>query len=203
MSKKYLDDVYRLTQPSEIEGFYNDWAASYDAEVSADGYITPRRCAEALARCTKLRDTPLLDVGCGTGLSGVALRAAGFTHLHGIDLSSEMLDAARQKHIYQHLTQSTDGSLPFADMSFELVSAIGVVGPGAAPPDILDSLFRVTASKGLIVLSLNDLAIDARGYEARLNEYLDGGHARLLLREYGDHLPGHDMKCYVLVIEKT
>ena len=45
----------------------------------------------------------ILDVGCGTGLSGFSLRKFGFKNIDGLDLSKEMLKIASDKKIYKML----------------------------------------------------------------------------------------------------
>ena len=45
-------------------------------------------CAEALVRYCEGGQRPVLDFGCGTGLSGQALRAVGFEVIDGVDWSS-------------------------------------------------------------------------------------------------------------------
>ncbi len=76
MAEKFLDKVYDAKGTDETRALYDDWAASYDAEIAENGYATPRRCAEALAGFATDPSLPVLDFGCGTGLSGLALRAA-------------------------------------------------------------------------------------------------------------------------------
>ena len=46
----------------------------------------------------------LLDLGCGTGLLGPEIRDH-CSRLEGIDLSSKMLELAKQKNVYDKLTQ--------------------------------------------------------------------------------------------------
>ena len=77
--KNFLDHAYGLTSVEDTRAFYADWSLSYDAELHRNGYVTPQRCAEALARHMPDKSGPVLDVGCGTGLSGMELRAAGFS----------------------------------------------------------------------------------------------------------------------------
>ena len=48
-------------------------------------------------------DGHVLDAGCGTGLSGKALHAAGFRRLTGIDISQASLDVAAQAGVYERL----------------------------------------------------------------------------------------------------
>jgi hypothetical protein len=71
--------------------------------VTGAGYATPARLAEALAAHVPDRTAPLLDFGCGTGLSGQALRAAGFTTLDGTDITPGMLEKAENGPLPQAL----------------------------------------------------------------------------------------------------
>ena len=43
------------------------------------------------------KDEPLLDLGCGAGRHLVALHSAGFRHIVGLDLSSELLEIAAER----------------------------------------------------------------------------------------------------------
>ena len=74
MPRRFLDSAYDLGDADATKRFYRKWAATYDDEVAGEGYITPNRCAEALAQFAGDPDQPVLDLGCGTGLSGVALK---------------------------------------------------------------------------------------------------------------------------------
>lgn len=202
MTRKFLDKVYDYIGKGVAE-FYDDWATSYEQEVTENGYVTPGRCASALARFLKDKDTPILDFGCGTGLSGLALHAEGFTNLHGLDLSSEMLAQAEEKNLYRSLTKvELDAPLPVAKGDYTAIAAIGVIGPGAAPLDTFDTLVGLLNRGGLLTFSYNDHALKDRAYEARLNEYVDTATVRLLFRERGPHLPARNIHSTVYVIEK-
>ena len=102
MAKSFLSNAYTLGGPEAVTEFYQDWAASYDAEIEQNGYATPRRCAKALGALASDLDAPVLDLGCGTGLSGLALRAAGFTCIDGVDVSAAMLEQARSREGVYH-----------------------------------------------------------------------------------------------------
>ena len=103
----HLSRAYELEKPEDIQNFYSDWAKTYDAEVLENGYITPERCAAALAEFTPTQDLSLLDIGCGTGLSGKRLAEAGFTRIDGCDLNHDMLEVAKTRGIYNRLWQTT------------------------------------------------------------------------------------------------
>ena len=101
MTEGFLNNAYGARDSAATRKLYDDWAASYEAEIAENGYATPTRCAEALR--SKIRDAsaPILDFGCGTGLSGLALKLVGFETIDGVDLSQEMLNQAREKGVYR------------------------------------------------------------------------------------------------------
>jgi len=201
MSKKFLDKAYGGRDARQL---YAEWAASYEEELTENGYATPGRCAAALHALMPDPTLPILDFGCGTGLSGLALRLAGFTAIDGIDLSEDMLKQAAGKNIYRTLTQTEpDVVLHHNPGDYAAIAAIGVIGAGAAPISVFDTLMEGLASSGLLVFSFNDIALADPENEAKLHSWLNNGQAQELFREYGEHIPGIDLKSNVYVIEKT
>ena len=199
--KKFLDQVYDLSTPDETRALYDDWADSYDAEVAGNGYVTPGRVAEALARHMPRHDLPVLDFGCGTGLSGAALTQVGFSMLEGADLSADMLKRAEARGIYRKLWQVEPGAA--IPQGHSAIVATGVIGVGAAPVEVFDTIMQALATGGLFALSYNDHALADPVFEGKLRGYTDTGKARLLFQEYGPHLPGIDLKSNVYVLEKA
>jgi len=198
----FLDKAYQARDAASTRALYDDWAASYEAEVGENGYATPGRCAEALKAHVTDPTTPILDFGCGTGLSGLALKLAGFEAIDGVDLSAEMLDVARAKHVYRHLDQIEAGA-PLPRTDYMAMSAIGVIGAGAASIDVLHTLMRALPSTGKLVISFNDHALEDPVNEGGVSMWTDGGDARLVFKEHGDHLPGINLKSTVYVLEKA
>ncbi|WP_037306908.1 class I SAM-dependent DNA methyltransferase [Ruegeria halocynthiae] len=204
MSDKYLKDVYDLNTPQATRAHYQKWAASYDAEVGAHGYATPGRVAEALWSKLPKPQIPILDYGCGTGLSGQALRAAGFEVIDGVDPTPKMLEGAAAKGVYRTLSsfEITDPE-PLNQGAYKAITAIGVIGAGAAPPDVFDMLIQALPKGGFLAFSFNDHTLEDVSYTSHLNDCLASGTARLLFREYGPHLPGMDLKSEVYIVEKA
>lgn len=199
---QFLDKAYAARDAASTRALYDDWAASYEAEVSENGYATPARCAEALKSFTDDMQQPVLDFGCGTGLSGLALRLAGFETLDGVDLSAEMLAGARAKGVYRHLNQIEAGG-PLPRDGYTLIAAIGVIGAGAAPISVLHTLMSALPRGGKLVFSFNDHALEDPANEGGVSEWTDCGAARLLFKEHGAHLPGIDLKSNVYALEKA
>ncbi len=204
MSDKFFKDTYGLETPEDTQAHYQNWAATYEDSVAEQGYATPGRVADALWSHLPQAQTPVLDYGCGTGLSGLALRAVGFEVIDGIDPTPNMLEEARSKGVYRTLVNlDISDPAPLKQDAYSAITAIGVIGAGAAPPETLDLLMRALPKGGMLAFSFNDHTLEDRSYTARLNDWLDMGAARLLFREYGPHLPGLNMKSDVYVLEKT
>jgi len=203
MTEKFLDKIYNARDPESTRDLYDAWAASYEEEISENSYATPRRAAAALAKFSPDTSAPTLDFGCGTGLSGLALKLAGFDCIDGVDLSPDMLAHATHKQVYR-TTQQIEAGAPLAHKpgDYFAIAAIGVIGAGAAPIKVFDTLMHGLARGGLFVFSFNDHALAEPQNEGRINEWTDCGAATLLFREYGDHLPGKRMKSNVYVLEK-
>lgn len=198
-----LEKAYGHKPGAEAVDFYDDWADSYDEELGAKGYVTPQRCAEALIAMGADPAQPILDIGCGTGVSGAALAAAGFTAIDGVDPSPEMLARARDKSIYRAVRE-IDPLAPLVAPEGAYVNAMaaGVLSPGLAPPEALDQIFEFLPAGGRLAFSLNDHAISDGAHLGRMTEIIDGGWVVLEFKEYGDHIPGTDLKSYVYVLRK-
>jgi len=199
MSDGFLKKVYDVEGEDAVRALYDDWSESYDAEIAENGYATPARCAEALVRCGLPRDAAILDMGCGTGLSGVAFAQVGFTTLDGTDLSPGMLDKARGRNVYRDLCLTAD--LP--EERYDAVAAVGVIGPGAAPVTLFDNCLDHLIPGGLFVLSLNDHALDVAEFPARITRAIAERQVLSRFEERGPHLPGIGVKSTVYVLEKT
>lgn len=199
-----LDKVYNLDTAAAAETFYDGWADGYEAELAENGYVTPQRCAEALAAYTEHLAAPLVEFGCGTGLGGVALRTAGFNTLDGFDISQEMLDRARSKNIYRSLA-ILDLSHPLdaiPEDHYQNAAAIGVLNPSFMPPTVLDDMLSKLPVGGCLVFSINDHAAKEASMETRVLELTEHNVADLVFKDYGAHLPGVDLQSTVYVLKK-
>ena len=77
-------------------------AADFDRHLTGElAYDTPARLTALLAP-PPAAGWRVLDLGCGTGLSGAAIRPFA-SHLTGVDLSAKMLAQAAEKKLYDQL----------------------------------------------------------------------------------------------------
>lgn len=207
MTKEAPDGVLRpqlwTERPvEETISVYTDWAKTYEAEVSERGYHTPARIAEALAPRLPETDLPILDFGCGTGLSGLALKLAGLGPLHGTDITAAMVEQARPKGIYETLWVDEPGQISSPMGSYRAIVAAGVVSLGAAPPETMDILVDHLTKGQILAMSFNDPTLAHGGFDARLDHHLDNGALKIVFREHGPHLDDVEMKSDVIVLER-
>lgn len=198
-----LGAVYDLTDAAALQRHYDRWADSYDDELTASGYQTPQRCAEALARHAPDPGAPILDFACGTGLSGLALHRAGFTCIDGVDLSPRMLAQARKRGVYRHL-QLADGAAPpgLQGGAYAAIAAVGAIGPGAAPGAAIDGAIDSLAPGALFVVSLNDTALADPDFGPRIARAAAQGRVAVLEAEDGPHLPALGLGARVHVLQR-
>ena len=187
---------------AETMAVYADWARRYDDDVTARGYHTPGRVAEALLRHLPLGDDPVLDFGCGTGLSGLALKVRGVPVIHGTDMSPEMVARAEPKGIYDRLWVSDPGVLDVPQGTLQAIVATGVVSLGAAPAETMDILIDALTPGGLLAMSFNDPTLAHGGYDAHLDTQLQAGRLDLIERAHGPHLDDVPMGSDVMVLRR-
>lgn len=204
MARDFLSEVYYLDTDQQRHDLYSEWAESYDADLTAHGYVTPQRCAQAAARFVRDKSRPILDIGCGTGISGKALAAEGFSNIFGMDVNREMLTKAKDLGIYRDLSVSEPGApLQFEPGTYELIAAIGVIGTGAAPIDFLHECLSGLASNNLMVFSFNDHTLAEPEYMKAVEDRLGNGGFRMLHEEYGPHISKLNMCSTVFVMQRT
>lgn len=126
---------------SYVRDLFDRYAPRFDADLTGTlGYATPEALAALLERAGAAKDgcAEALDLGCGTGLSGVAL-APFAARIEGVDLSPRMLEEARARGLY-HALHEADllAFLPARPAAFDIVFAadvlnyLGDLGPAFA-----------------------------------------------------------------------
>jgi SAM-dependent methyltransferase len=89
--------------------------------------------------------TRLLDVGCGAGTALQLAHKRG-SSVAGLDASAQLLEVARQRLGDADLRQGEAEELPFADDSFDAVTAFNSVQYAAHPVRALQEIRRVAAA---------------------------------------------------------
>lgn len=100
-------DTPAMAPPAYVEEVFDKYAPRFDNHLEKTLEYTAPQALAAMVRThcqTRLPFAALLDLGCGTGLAGVAFRDLALD-LRGIDLSARMLALAREKMLYECLVK--------------------------------------------------------------------------------------------------
>jgi arsenite methyltransferase len=141
---------------SHDAAFWNDLAEKYSRQPLADPEAFERKIAVTKARMKP--SAVVLDIGCGTG--SLALRLApSAAHVHGLDLSSEMVRIANGKAAAQsvgnvtfHVGAFRDG-VPFEPGSLDGVCAYSLLHLVEDRPSTLERIFALLKPGGFFVSS--------------------------------------------------
>ncbi len=152
------------TDADYLRGLYDDWASTYNDDLGGWEYRAPSAVASMLAEFrTPL--TQVLDVGCGTGMSGLALRTAGFNSVVGCDLSPKSIELASATGAYASTFEfdMQRPPLPFADNHFEALVCVGVMTYLPDTAEALREFCRVVRPQGVIVFTQREDVWSERG----------------------------------------
>ena len=202
--KRFLGNAYSSRTAEEVRDYYDQWAEVYDEELTENSYQQPRRCAMELARHLNDRSARILDVGCGTGLSGIALSEAGYSHIDGCDLSQGMLEKAFKTEIYSKLFMADLNKPPLdaPDSAYGGIAAVGVFSFGHVQPDAMDEFIRVSQPGAPIVISLNEHFYREGSLTAKLDALTAAGRIERLGETEGEHIPGIGMIGWVIAVRR-
>src|SRR2546425_4060489 len=148
------------------------WQAIYD-DPRLQGEIYRERQRAVLAQVAQLElpaEASILEIGCGAGLLTLELARLGHS-VHAVDASETMVsltaERARRTGLYARLVARTADvyALPFADATFSLVIAVGLLPWLHRPERALEEIARVLEPQGRLILTANN--------RARLNTLVD------------------------------
>lgn len=155
------------------------------------GYCVPMMLPDLLARHGAGPFARLLDLGCGTGLSGDVLYDRA-EELVGVDISENMVEMAHEKEVYDRLYVA-EGERFLAETGeapFDLIVATDVLPYAGALEGLFTGLAAKTAAGGYLAFSTETQA----GEELGARDYMVGpkqrfahaeSYVRRLLEENG------------------
>ncbi len=196
--------LYECETPAQTRAKYEEWARIYEDDMAKSEYVSAAVAAEIFARHCADRAARVLDAGCGTGLSGLALAQEGFSAIDGADLSPEMLRRAEQKNIYRKLAEADIlAGLPFADGEYAGAMSAGMFTGGHVGPEGVGELARVVCAGGFLVFSVNELFYEKMEYPKTFARLQSEGKAKLLSAEKKPYLAGVGIAAYYVVLESA
>ncbi len=144
--EEHIHDLAIVTEPIGTPGFFQE-LETYRYEKLA--YL-PK-----LVDFTAYRGKKLLEVGCGVGIDLVHFAQAGAS-VTGIDLAKTSVDLANmnfeQRDLSGNFIVMNGEDLQFADDTFDVVYAHGVVQYTAQPEKMIGEIFRVLKPTGEAIL---------------------------------------------------
>ena len=164
-----------ISQKSDdVAKYYDDWASDYDATLSDWRYEAPDQVALML-REKLLPASAILDVGCGTGLSGKALLKAGFIAIDGIDVSRQSLEIANMTGIYRTLRAIDLQQLPapIPDDNYDGLACVGVLTYLKDSTGALSEFSRLVKSGGVVVVTQRSDLFEERDFMTVLDGFLE------------------------------
>ena len=203
MTKSFLNKIYQSNSKNSSIELYDKWAPFYDKELNKNQYLTPYRCAQTLSTLAKNNEIKILDVGCGTGLSGFSLKKFGFNSIDGLDLSKEMLKIALDKKIYQMLFNRDLNNLYNFERKYDAIIAAGVISPAHANPDTILNSYSLLNNKGLMIFSINDHALNNTFFFSEIKNVIKRSKFILLDQIYGDHIKELSLNSSIFVLQKS
>ena len=178
-----VDDAYALETPDDNLNLYKKWAGTYDTDFAeAEGYVLHLRVSALLLQQKSLIKGPVLDVGCGTGLVGQALREGGLDVIDGIDISPEMLSEAGKRNtadgepVYRNLIPADlTKTVDIPDNQCGALISAGTFTHGHLGPESLNELWRVAAPGAWAVIGVRSTHYESMGFKARFGADVANG----------------------------
>ncbi|NEQ39816.1 MAG: class I SAM-dependent methyltransferase [Okeania sp. SIO3I5] len=189
-----IKEAHTLSGDSEkIQEYYDKWAVAYDRDVSNEEYIGPEYIVNFLASLksnnglkaidASNKNIEILDAGCGTGLVGIVLKAKGYHHVDGSDLSEGMVEKARSTGAYNVLESGIDLTKinkAYEDNQYDATVCCGVFTLGHVPPTALSELIRITKPGGWVVVSTRKSYYDSTNFQEVCDRYQQEGKVKLV-----------------------
>ncbi|MGE3911515.1 MAG: class I SAM-dependent methyltransferase [Chloroflexota bacterium] len=96
---------------------YGDWAATYERTVEDEMDIA---LLERVAAVPWTEAREVVDLGCGSGRSGVWLKRKTTATVDGVDLTPEMLAMAQEKGVYRRLIEADIAATGLPSKAYDL-----------------------------------------------------------------------------------
>ena len=203
----FYSDLETYRGRGDVKGFYAKWAAEYDDILIKDNLCEVNNyAASKLAKYVEVENPVILDVACGTGLSGQALKEAGFLMFDGIDASSAMIKKADEKQIYRNLQVgliSETDKLAYEGNTYDGVICIsGITKDHIMVEHVLRDFLRVIKPGGFAVYTINDFNDEGNFLEEHGKVMKDNKCELILIeRRFYYTKDGKDTVCFLCMIK--
>jgi len=137
------------------------------------------------------RDSVVMDIGSGTGIIGQALQNNGFKQLHALDVSTNFLDAVRERGFYSdHLSvflgRGVDEFPSERKNRYDVITASGVWMPGHMPNAAIEDVHAALKTGGLLITAMRNTMWEdgvAEGYKEKFEGMISSGKFELVKKD--------------------
>ena len=154
--KQLLENAYDLRTAEDSRNYYDKLAEHYDKDF-AQGlqYQLPTHVQRTFSSLGGTEDSPILDIGCGTGLLGDVLASANCV-IDGVDISPAMLAICKEKGRYRALYElDLTQSIETVINQYGAVLSSGTFTHGQLGTDAFVALLKVARGGALFVIAIN------------------------------------------------
>ena len=196
--------------PGDSKKLYKKWAKTYDQDFALNSnYLSPKKISIFFNKHAKNTDTPILDVGAGTGLVGECLHKTFNKKIIGIDISQEMLKDAKLKCCYTSLVEADlTKKIPLNSNSIGAIVSAGTFTHGHVGPECFPELLRITKPGSLFCCGTIYPVFDGLGFGSALANLVSRGKispvnfSEIDIYAKGDHAHAED-KGIVMIFRKS
>lgn len=163
------DKNVKAADADYIRKIFDAFAGDFDSTLSGLEYQVP----EHIAKCVQenyhkpfYKPIRYLDLGCGTGLCGKAVKSViGWSHVTGVDLSEKMLLEAKHKYVYDRLVMDEIiNFLKTEDITYHLITAGDVFTYFGDLQNLVRVISKSLVDKGQVVFTISDNTINSEDY---------------------------------------
>ena len=187
------EQAYNSQSEEDLRALYDDWAHTYDEDHIAIGCFHPRRAAEVFSRHFTDRNAQIVDVGAGTGATGIELAKLDFRNITALDFSSASLVFGRTRFAFRTACiVNLNRPYPIGSNTIDAAVAVGLFSFGQVQVQALYELVRIMRSGGLLVFTQRTdfHASNAMGFRDRMERLTRRGIWKLLeITEPEPYLP--------------
>lgn len=163
------------------KALHDSRAENFDNHLKMLDYNAPKKLKDMMKEQFKgkLHFKNAIDLGCGTGLSGLVFREKS-DYLIGIDLSKKMLEIAERKKIYDDLILSeVNYFLSKETRFFDLIIALDVFIYIGSLEELFVNIYKISSKDTVFVFSTEDLVkgefkLNASGRYSHSLNYIKG-----------------------------
>lgn len=164
---------------------FDEFASTFEVQLKRLKYRGPKLVAKAVGRLHKKNTAKLdiLDAGCGTGLVAPLIRGYAKS-LQGVDLSTEMVNRARQLNIYDDLVVAElTRFMGEHNECYDLIVSVDTLVYFGELDEVLRAARVALRAGGQLIFTVEKLADSHSPEDYRLNPHGRYSHSQRYLEE--------------------